>query len=72
MLILHAAAIKKRDTAVFLWAEADEKDRLQWKRKSRWGLLSGRKHPYHAGADLLAAALPAETVQMGFWLWLTA
>jgi len=72
MLILHVAAIKKRDTAVFLWAEADEKDRSPGKRKRRWGWLSGRQHPYHAERDLLAAALPAETVQMGFWLWLTA
>jgi hypothetical protein len=72
MLILHVAAIKKRDTAVFLWAEADEKDRSQGKRKSRWGFLSGRKHPDHAERDLLAVALPAETVRAGFWLWLTA
>jgi hypothetical protein len=49
MLILHVAAIKKRDTAVFLWAEAAKKDRSQGKRQSRWGLLSGRKHPYGAG-----------------------
>ena len=48
MLILHVAAIKKRDTAVFLWAEADEKDRSQGKRKSSWGWLSGRKHPCRA------------------------
>ena len=72
MLILHVAAIKKRDTAVFLWAEADEKDRSQGKRTSRWGFLSGRKHPDHAERELLAAALPAETVRAGFWLWLTA
>jgi hypothetical protein len=72
MLILHVAAIKERDTALFLWAEAAEEERSQGKRKSSWGLLSGRKHPYGAERDLLAAALPAETVQMGFWLWLTA
>lgn len=72
MLILHVGAIQKRDSAVFLWAEAAEKDRSQGKRKRRWGLLAGRKHPYGAERDLLAAALPAETVQMGFWLWLTA
>lgn len=72
MLILHVAAIKKRDMAVFLWAEAAAKDASQGKRKSPWGLLSGRKHPDHAERDLLAAALPAETVQAGFWLWLTA
>jgi hypothetical protein len=72
MLVLHVAAIKKRDTAVFLWAEAAEKGRLQGKRKSTWSWLSGRKHPYYAERELLAAALPAETMQMGFWLWLTA
>ena len=33
--------------------------------------LGNRQHPDHAERELLAAALPAETVQMGFWLWLT-
>ena len=73
ILILHIAAIKKRDSLVFLWAEAEEKDRPATQRKSHLGwLVGGRAHPGQAGRDSLCAALPKETVEIGRWGWLTA
>jgi hypothetical protein len=73
MLILHAASIKAFDGAVFVWAEADGKGRLQRKDRSRWRWLAGtREHPYQGGRDLLRAGLPEEVLQLGGWHWITA
>jgi hypothetical protein len=56
MLILHAASTKAFGGAVFVWAEADGKDRPQRKGKSRWKWLAGaREHPYHGDRDRLRA-----------------